>query len=592
MRMARVPKPDFERYMTALNCEEPDRVPLGEWHVDPLPMENYLGRKIVTLEDQIEFWHSAGFDYITTSSGILEPVRAPEGMTIKGEAVRTEYGDGREREWAQEHEGVISNWEAFEKYKWPSVDDFNLSKWDTLDHILPGGMKAILLLGKIYTTVWMFMGAETFFKALEKDEELVSALFEKVGRIQYETFLRVAEHSCVGAVLNPDDIAHNTGLLIHPRYLRKHVFPWYKKMGDVCRDKGIGFIFHSDGDNTEAMDDIIDCGFHAFNPVQPNSMDIEEVKKKWGDKLCIIGNLNLDSTLTLGSPEDVRAEVYERIRTIGPGGGYMVSSSNSITDYVPLENMKAMIDATFEFGKYPIELGEGGVKGKVSRFQVQPKQSVSREATGLKVDAYVTALLSNDASQVSDLFKKDTDAGVAASEVVSQGMIPAMTVVGEKFQKGEIYIPEMMIAAKAMSEILSQLKSQLVDKERKTAGTVIIGTVKGDLHDIGKNLVAMMLEGQGFSVEDLGVSVTTDTFVQTVKEKRPDVLAMSALLTTTMVEMKNTIDALKEAGLRDGIKIIVGGAPVTQAFANQIGADGYAYDSPGAAQKCKELLSV
>ena len=588
--MARAPKPDFERYMTALNCEEPDRVPLGEWHVDPLPMENYLGRKIVTIEDQIEFWHTAGFDYITTSSGILEPVRAPEGMTIKGEAVRTEYGTGREREWAHEHDGVITNWEAFEKYQWPSVDDFDLSKWDTLDQILPGGMKAILLLGKIYSTVWMFMGAETFFNALEKDEELVSALFEKVGRIQYETFLRVAERSCVGAVLNPDDIAHNTGLLIHPKYLRKYVFPWYKKIGDVCRDKGIGFIFHSDGDNTEAMDDFIDCGFHAFNPVQPNSMDIEEVKKKWGDKLCIIGNLNLDSTLTLGSPEDVRAEVYERIRTIGPGGGYMVSSSNSITDYVPLENMKAMIDATFEFGKYPIELGEGGVKGKVSRFQTQPKQAVSREDTGFNVDAYVSALLSNDGSQVSNLFKENVAAGVAASEVVSQGMIPAMTVVGEKFQNGEIYIPEMMLAAKAMSDTLAAFKEQVVEKGEEKAGRVIIGTVKGDLHDIGKNLVAMMLEGQGFSVEDLGVSVTTDTFVQTVKEKRPDVLAMSALLTTTMIEMKNTVNALKEAGLRDGIKIIVGGAPVTQAFADEIGADGYAYDSPGAAQKCKALL--
>ena len=588
--MAREPKPDFERYMTALNCEVPDRVPLGEWHVDAMPMENYLGRKISTLEDQIEFWHTAGFDYIPTSSGILEPVRAPEGMTIKGEAVRTEYGDGREREWAQEHEGMITGWEAFEKYRWPSVDDFDLSKWDTLDHILPTGMKAILLLGKIYTTVWMFMGAETFFNALEKDEELVSALFEKVGRIQYETFLRVAEHSCVGAVLNPDDIAHNAGLLIHPKYLRKYVFPWYKKIGDVCRDKGIGYIFHSDGDNTDAMDDFIDCGFHAFNPVQPNSMDIEEVKERWGDKLCIIGNLNLDSTLTLGSPEDVRAEVYERIRTIGPGGGYMVSSSNSITDYVPLENMKAMIDATFEFGKYPIELEAGGVKGKVSKFQVQPKQAVSREDTGLNVDAYVSALLSNDVSQVSDLIQKDTDAGVAASEVVGQGMIPAMAVVGEKFQNGEIYIPEMMIAAKAMSETLSQFKSQLVDKGDKKTGSVIIGTVKGDLHDIGKNLVAMMLEGQGFSVEDLGVSITTNTFIETVKEKRPDVLALSALLTTTMVEMKNTINALKEAGLRDGIKIIVGGAPVTQAFADEIGADGYAYDSPGAAQKCKELL--
>ncbi len=590
--MAREPKPDFERYMIALNCEVPDRVPLGEWHVDAMPMENYLGRKISTLEDQIEFWHTAGFDYIPTSCGILEPGRAPEGMTIKGEAVRTEYGDGREREWAQEHEGMITGWEAFEKYRWPSVDDFDLSKWDTLDHILPAGMKAILLLGKIYTTVWMFMGAETFFNALEKDEELVSALFEKVGRIQYETFLRVAEHSCVGAVLNPDDIAHNAGLLIHPKYLRKYVFPWYKKIGDVCRDKGIGYIFHSDGDNTDAMDDFIDCGFHAFNPVQPNSMDIEEVKERWGDKLCIIGNLNLDSTLTLGSPEDVRAEVYERIRTIGPGGGYMVSSSNSITDYVPLENMKAMIDATFEFGKYPIELEAGGVKGKVSRFQVQPKQAVSREDTGLNVDAYVSALLSNDVSQVSDLIQKDTDAGVAASEVVGQGMIPAMAVVGEKFQNGEIYIPEMMIAAKAMSETLSQFKSQLVDKGDKKTGSVIIGTVKGDLHDIGKNLVAMMLEGQGFSVEDLGVSITTNAFVETVKEKRPDVLALSALLTTTMVEMKNTINALKEAGLRDGVKIVVGGAPVTQAFADEIGADGYAYDSPGAAQKCKELLSL
>ncbi len=167
--MAREPKPDFERYMTALNCEEPDRVPLGEWHVDRLPMEGYLGRKIVNLQDQIEFWHTAGFDYMTTSSGILEPVRAPEGMTMKGEAIQTEYDEAREREWALEHDGVITNWEAYEKYPWPSVDDFDLSKWGVLDETLPAGMKAVLLLGKIYTTVWMFMGAETFFITLEND---------------------------------------------------------------------------------------------------------------------------------------------------------------------------------------------------------------------------------------------------------------------------------------------------------------------------------------------------------------------------------------------------------------------------------------
>ena len=166
---------------------------------------------------------------MTTSSGILEPVRAPEGMTVKGEALETEYDQGREREWALEHDGVITSWEAFEKYPWPLADDFDLSKWDTLDKTLPEGMKAVLVLGKIYTTVWMFMGAETFFNALENDPELITAMFEKVGRIQYETFMRVSEHSCVGAVFNPDDIAHNTGLLVHPRYLRKYMFPWYKK---------------------------------------------------------------------------------------------------------------------------------------------------------------------------------------------------------------------------------------------------------------------------------------------------------------------------------------------------------------------------
>jgi 5-methyltetrahydrofolate--homocysteine methyltransferase len=170
-------------------------------------------------------------------------------------------------------------------------------------------------------------------------------------------------------------------------------------------------------------------------------------------------------------------------------------------------------------------------------------------------------------------------------------MIPAMRIIGEKFQNGDIYIPEMMFSAKAMSETLSHFKDQIVVKSDEKLGTVIIGTVKGDLHDIGKNIVGMMLAGQGFTVEDLGISVAPETFVQAVKEKKPDIVGMSALLTTTMIEMKKTIDALQQAGMRDAVKVIVGGAPVTQKFAEDIGADGFAYDAPGAAQKCEELLS-
>jgi len=577
--------------MTALNCQEPDRVPLGDWHVDQLPMENFMGKKITSLQDQIDFWCTAGFDYMTTSSGILEPVRAPEGMTIKGDAIQTEYDEDRQREWALEGEGIITDWKSFEAYPWPTADKFDLTKWDELDKTLPAGMKAVLLLGKIYTCVWMFMGAETFFNALENDQELVGALFEKIGRIQYETFLRVAEHRSLGAVLNPDDIAHNTGLLIHPKYLRKYVFPWYKKIGDICRDKGLGFIFHSDGDCTEAMDDFIACGFHGFNPIQPNAMDIEAVKQKWGDRLCLIGNLNLDSTLTLGTPQDVRAEVYERIRTIGPGGGYMVASSNSITDYVPLENMQALIEATFEFGQYPIRLEAGGVKGKVWKYEGKThRESRQATSTGRDVSAYFSALMLNDPAPAVDLCRQALTDGAAVQEIVNNGLIPAMALVGEKFQKGEIYIPEMLIAAKTMSATLEHFKDQLTAKGEKKLGTVAIGTVKGDLHDIGKNLVAMMLEGQGFAVADLGISVTPAKFVEIAREQKPTIIALSALLTTTMIEMKNVVNALEEAGLRDTVKVIVGGAPVTQGFADEIGADGYAYDSPGAAQLCREIV--
>jgi methanogenic corrinoid protein MtbC1 len=590
--MGRELKPDFERVMKALHCEEPDRVPLGDWHVDQRPKEAFMGRPVRTLMDHVDFWHTAGFDYVTSSSGILEPVRAPQGMTIKGEGVHTEYGDKVSREWAYTHEGVLTNWEKFEKYRWPTADDFDLSKWDVFDRILPGGMKAILLLGKIYTTAWMYMGAETFFNALEQDEELAAAIINRVGEIQYQTFLRVIEHPSVGAVLNPDDIAFNTGLLVHPKYLRKYVFPWYRKMGRICREKGIGFILHSDGDCTEVMDDLIDCGFHGFNPIQPNAMDIVEVKKRWGKKLCLIGNINLDSTLTRGTPEDVRAEVYERIRTIGPGGGYMVASSNSITDYVPVKNMRALLDAAWEFGKYPIQLEEGGVKGKfwTSKTKVR-RTGTTRMETGLDVEGYAEALIAGDVPELVAMMGRDIDAGVAPREVVSRGIIPAVTIAGEQFQNGQIYIPEMMIAARAMADALDHFKPLLARKDGSASlGKVVIGTVQGDLHDIGKNLVLMILKGQGFEVEDLGVSVSTARFVQAVREGKPDILAMSALLTTTMIEMKNTIDALTSEGLRDEVKIVVGGAPVTPAFAEEIGADGNSYDAPGAAELCKDLL--
>ena len=582
--------PDFERYMTALRCEEPDRVPLGEWEINKGAKEDFLGRKIENYNHEIEFWLKAGFDFVPLRTGIMDSPQGPQRIAAKtSEAVSDKTSS---RKWAMEHDGIIRNWEEFESFRWPSPDDFDFSKWAAYGELLPKGMKAVYVFGKILTPVWMYMGTETFYYSLKDNEALVEALFQKVTEIQYEIFQRVVEHKCVGAVLNNDDIAHNNGLMIHPRYLQKYVFPVYKKIGDVCRDKGLGYIFHSDGDCTDAMKDIVDCGYQGFNPIQPNAMDIEAVKKTWGKKLCLIGNINLDSTLTIGTPEDVRAEVYERIRTIAPGGGYMVASSNSIPDYVPLENMKAMFRAALDYGKYPIALEKGLIKGKISSYQTKPiQESALEEPMEKDVEKYAVHLMDQNHREIANMIASAVDSGQNLSDVIATHVIPAMTMIGRWYQNGKIFIPEMMMAASAMSKLLAESKDQLVHRKSDGQGTVVIGTVHGDMHDIGKNLVSMILEGHGFRVVDLGVSVSATRFVEAVKENNAKILALSALLTTTMLEMKKTVQALTDAGLRDKTRIIIGGAPVTQQFADEIGADGYAYDAPGAALKCKSLLT-
>jgi 5-methyltetrahydrofolate--homocysteine methyltransferase len=189
---------------------------------------------------------------------------------------------------------------------------------------------------------------------------------------------------------------------------------------------------------------------------------------------------------------------------------------------------------------------------------------------------------------------KDIDAalaaGVKAESILREGLIAGMAEVGARFERNEFFVPEMLIAARAMQMGMNKLKALLVAGGIKPLGKVGIGTVKGDLHDIGKNLVSMMLEGAGFEVMDLGVDVSPDKFVGAVKNGA-QAIAMSALLTTTMPGMKTTIEALKEAGVRSDVKVMIGGAPVTQAYADQIGADGYAPDASSAARLAKQLLS-
>jgi 5-methyltetrahydrofolate--homocysteine methyltransferase len=203
-----------------------------------------------------------------------------------------------------------------------------------------------------------------------------------------------------------------------------------------------------------------------------------------------------------------------------------------------------------------------------------------------------SAVLSGEDERAAGLTKKALEKGIEPGKILNEALVPAMEIVGREYEDGERYVPEMLISAEAMKAAMEVLRPKLVETGVQLRGKVVIGTVEGDLHDIGKNLVAMMLEGAGFEVIDLGVEVTADRFVQAVREHKPDVLGMSALLTTTMIHMPEVIEALKEAGLREKVKVIVGGAPVTQEFAEKIGADGYAPDAASAAEVVKKLLGV
>ncbi|MEH0018567.1 MAG: corrinoid protein [Desulfobacter sp.] len=199
-------------------------------------------------------------------------------------------------------------------------------------------------------------------------------------------------------------------------------------------------------------------------------------------------------------------------------------------------------------------------------------------------------LVSLDEARLNDLITQALDGGAAPSDILNQGLIAAMDIVGERMENGEMFIPEVLMAAQAMSRGVDILKPLLGDEGDADNGRVVIGTVQGDLHDIGKNLVAMMMESAGLTVHNLGVDITPEAFVTALKEKEADILCLSALLTTTMPMMKQTVDAVVESGLREQVKIMVGGAPVTQAFADEIGADAFAPDAGSAAKQAKALL--
>jgi 5-methyltetrahydrofolate--homocysteine methyltransferase len=203
----------------------------------------------------------------------------------------------------------------------------------------------------------------------------------------------------------------------------------------------------------------------------------------------------------------------------------------------------------------------------------------------------IEAVIKGDEDKIKLLILELLTLGISATEIMADGLIAGMDIVGDKMETEEMFIPEVLMSAKAMSSGVEILKPQLTDEENAASGIMVIGTVQGDLHDIGKNLVKMLLEGAGFSVIDLGTDVPPEAFVNAIKEHNANIVGMSALLTTTMPKMKETLEAIENAGIRSQVKVLVGGAPVTENYAHEIGADGYGYDAGSAVRIAKAYIT-
>ncbi|MFH1851933.1 MAG: uroporphyrinogen decarboxylase family protein [Candidatus Neomarinimicrobiota bacterium] len=329
--------PSIEQFKLTLKRGRGDHLPLAELGIHPTIKEKFLGRPIISLSDEVAFWQSAGYDYIK-----LQP-RAD--FKIPGHIIDESIAGSRS--WAPEGLGRINSWAEFDRFDFITAADIDYTVFEQVRPLLSQGMGVIGQYGDIFTMTWGLMGFEGFSYALFENPQLVAAIFEKIGQPVLSMFEYLAQCEAVDILWFSDDIAYTSGLLVSPAILREYFFPWLKKIGDLARRYNKPLIYHSDGVLWDVMEDIIDCGVDALHPIEPRAMDIAEVKRRYGDRLCLIGNLDVGD-LALAEPDQIRQTVREIYQQVGYNGGYCVGSGNSIPDYVKFENYLAMLDTVKE----------------------------------------------------------------------------------------------------------------------------------------------------------------------------------------------------------------------------------------------------
>ncbi len=515
------------------------------------------------------------------------------------------------------------------KFRWPDPTDparfVGLAESarhvadDLGEAVILGGMAA----GYFELTCWT-RGYAKVYPDMVNNVEWLTYLMDTIIDIKlaYWEIVLPLVGDYADVVQEADDVAGQFGLLMSPEFYRRIIKPRHKRIFDFIKARSNAKIFyHCCGAIREIIPDLIEIGVDIINPVQVSAagMDSKQLKKDFGKDITFWGGLvDTQGVFTDGTPAQVRDEVRRRIDDFGADGGFVGAAVHNIQSNVPAENILAMWQALQDYGVFAADNAPGhrpdsywvdypAAPAKPVTYNTSPDAVPGRALTPEEA----AKLFAEEHGAVSPLLNELKDAiiignppialektqkalaeGVSAQTIINDVVVPAMDIVGQKFECGEYFLPEMMAAAIGTQGIMKVLRPKLAESGIEPVAKAVIGTVKGDLHDIGKSIVAMMWEGAGFQVIDLGPDAPPEKFVNAIQENGVELVGMSALLTTTMPMMGKIIQAIQVAGLRDKVKIMIGGAGVTQAFVDQIGADGYAPDASSAVRKAKELLHI
>jgi corrinoid protein of di/trimethylamine methyltransferase len=444
--------------------------------------------------------------------------------------------------------------------------------------------------GPVHHIQKYFFDATHFFHSYRDHQAEILYLADALAPL-YEKALRIVAESPAEVIQWGSNFDE---MLTFPPMFAKHFVPWIRKAKEVLGPKNIRILCHTDGENQGLMDLIRDSGTDVAEAVCPAPMtkvSIQEYYRRWSDCITIFGGIPSNLLLPQLTPDDQFKSFMDQLFTgIGDGARFILGIADTTPPDADFERLVRIGDMVREKGRLPLEAGAfNPIDPATAAKVIAPRRPAASARPDIRFAKIRQAVLNGQEQplieQVQELLEQN-----APKDIINLGMVAAMDTLNQSFKDGTVFIPEVLAAARAMNSAVRFLEPYLADTDRRGGGNILIGTVRGDMHDIGKNMVATMLRGVGFNVVDLGINVAAEVFVQKVNEERPQVLALSALLTTTMPEMGKVIRALSQAGIRDTVKTIVGGAPVNQNFAKDIGANGYAKDAAEAIDLVRSLI--